>query len=149
MNRSKINNMILRHEGYEARLYIDSVGIPSIGIGFNINYLNFEKYGIDRNNPFMDFDMALTIMNDKVDNIILNLQILPWFIELPEQIQEVLVNMCYNLGMSKLLDFKRTIGYLKIGDWKNAAKEMLNSKWADQVGSRATELSNIVSSCEE
>ena len=53
----------------------------------------------------------------------------------------VILNMAFNLGISTLLQFKKTIKYVKDGFYIEASSEMLNSKWANQVGPRAKELS--------
>ena len=53
----------------------------------------------------------------------------------------VMLNMAFNMGISTLLQFKKTIKYVEDGSYIEAASEMLNSKWANQVGSRAQELS--------
>lgn len=53
----------------------------------------------------------------------------------------VLVNMCFNLGISGLLGFKNTLAFIGAGDFERAANNMLASKWAKQVGLRAIELS--------
>jgi len=56
----------------------------------------------------------------------------------------VLLNMCFNLGIYGLLGFKKTLAYIKAGDWERAANNMLVSRWAKQVGRRAIELSELM-----
>jgi lysozyme len=63
----------------------------------------------------------------------------------PPELQEVLVNMMFNLGRNRLGKFKKFIGHLENHHWKLASEEMLDSKWARQVGNRATRLSDRVS----
>jgi lysozyme len=58
----------------------------------------------------------------------------------------VLVNMAFNLGEPRLRGFKNTLRFIESGQWSNAAMGMLNSKWARQVGQRATELAARMSS---
>ncbi len=67
----------------------------------------------------------------------------------PPTVQEALVNMAFNLGINGLLRFKNTLAYLDDHKWLAAADEMLDSKWADQVGNRAIEVSNMVRKCAE
>jgi len=69
---------------------------------------------------------------------------LPWFTELDEVRQAVLVDMGYNLGIDGLLKFKRTLGSVESGNYANAAIQMLESKWATQVGHRAERLSDMM-----
>ena len=55
-----------------------------------------------------------------------------------------LTNMMYNLGKPRFLGFKKMIAAIKIQDWKTAADEMIDSKWAKQVGDRAVRLAAII-----
>ena len=63
-----------------------------------------------------------------------------WFDGLDEVRQGVLVNMAFNMGTPKLKGFKKTLGHVEAGRYKEAAAEMLNSAWAGQVKGRAAEL---------
>ena len=63
-----------------------------------------------------------------------------WFWALDDVRQNVLVNMAFNLGVSGLLTFKNTLRLISFSRYEEAAEEMLNSKWARQVGYRAEEL---------
>jgi lysozyme len=58
--------------------------------------------------------------------------------------QAVLVNMCYNLGITGLLKFKKTLASIQQGDYKLASEQMLQSLWAEQVGNRAKLLSELM-----
>jgi lysozyme len=55
-------------------------------------------------------------------------------------VQEVLANMCFNLGLTGLLGFRQTLALLQAGRYGEAAAEMLRSAWAGQVGARAERL---------
>src|SRR5690606_30269956 len=84
------------------------------------------------------------IFNEDVDEAVADLdKNLPWWKEMTEARQRVLVNMRFNLGMAGLLTFKNTLAYMKAGDYEKAAKGMLDSKWATQVGARATRLATM------
>ena len=67
-----------------------------------------------------------------------------WFNDLNDVRQEVLANMRFNLGLANLRKFKRMIAALERRDWVDASREMLDSKWATQVGNRAIRLSNAM-----
>jgi len=58
--------------------------------------------------------------------------------------QEVLVNMMFNLGFPTLARFKLMLDAVNNKDWHEASKQMLSSRWASQVGYRATELSSAM-----
>ena len=64
-----------------------------------------------------------------------------WWLKLDDNRQRVLANMCFNLGYPRLRNFKKFLAALQTGNWEEAAEEMLDSKWAVQVGDRAKRLS--------
>jgi lysozyme len=59
---------------------------------------------------------------------------------LPEEAQQVIVNMCFNMGAPRLSKFKKFIAGVNDGNWSTAAVEMMDSRWATQVGVRAERL---------
>ena len=65
---------------------------------------------------------------------------------MPKAIQDVVMEMCYQLGVTGFSKFVKTITYLKDKDFKNASIEMLDSKWAKQTPNRAKKMSEIVGS---
>ena len=67
-----------------------------------------------------------------------------WWKKLDEVRQFVLVDMCFNMGISKLRTFKKFLTALQRGDYSAAAREMLDSRWAGQVGYRARELAEMM-----
>lgn len=69
---------------------------------------------------------------------------LPWWWKLADARQFVLVDMAFNMGLAGLKGFKKMLAAVEQGDYQTAAKEMLASKWAAQVGRRAVELSKIM-----
>ena len=68
----------------------------------------------------------------------------PWFATLSDARQRVMVNMCFNLGLSRLLGFEKFLAAMEAGDWETAGIEMLDSKWAVQVGNRSERLKDLV-----
>jgi lysozyme len=58
--------------------------------------------------------------------------------------KSVLLNMCFNLGITGLMGFKNTLSFIGSGAFERAANGMLVSKWAKQVGRRAIELSELM-----
>ena len=124
---------IKEHEGFRSSVYDDSLGIPTIGFGFAIKDLE------------LDLDIAEEILKRKLDNLIKRVHNrFSWVIKAPEPIQEVVYNMCYQMGVSGFSKFKKTIQYLADKNYEKASKEMLDSRWARQTPNRAIELSNIV-----
>ena len=122
---------IKRHEGLRLEPYADTAGKLTIGFGHNLsaNGISWrvaeqvfrEDYLVAEADARLTFDKSL------------------WD-ELNRPRRGVLVNMAFNLGWVRLKHFKRMIRAIELADYALAAKEMLDSKWARQVGNRAAEL---------
>jgi lysozyme len=69
---------------------------------------------------------------------------LSWFGRLDEVRRDVLIDMCFNLGIGRLLGFRNMLDACRRESWLEAANEMMNSKWARQVGNRAQELAEMM-----
>jgi lysozyme len=63
---------------------------------------------------------------------------------MPQEIKDVVMEMCYQLGVTGVSKFKKTLAYLQDKQWEKASVEMLDSLWAKQTPNRAKELSNRV-----
>ena len=129
---------IKHHEGFVEHVYDDSLGIPTIGYGFAIKDLVLEE------------DLCDEILLRKLR--ILGRSVMgkfPFFDSLPSDCKTVLMEMCYQLGVTGVSKFKKALKAMDDGDWEKAADEMLDSKWAKQTPNRAKEMSNIVRSLHE
>ena len=136
MNLLPLISELRRDEGVVAHAYQDSLGYWTIGVGHLIDKRKGGKM------PDVIIDMLLRYdIDEKVAE--LN-EKLPWWGFLDEPSQRVIVNMAFNLGVEGLLKFKDFMDALKDGDRNRAASEMLNSKWAEQVGARATRLAAVI-----
>jgi len=128
-----IYDQLKRDEGLKLFPYTDTVGKLTIGVGRNL---------IDKG---ITADEADTLLHNDVAEIQAHLaNSLPWFIELNQPRQGALINMGFNLGVAGLLAFHNTLTLLEAGDYNGAAKEILNSRWAGQVGARATRISEQI-----
>jgi len=131
-----VNNLlesIKKHEGFVEHVYDDSLGIPTIGYGFAIKDL------------VLDEDIAEDILMRKLERLQRNANSrFKWLEDMPVVVQEVILNMCYQLGVTGVSKFRKAISALQEGDWDEAANEMLDSLWARQTPNRAEELSKIV-----
>lgn len=132
MDREKFKVLLEKHEGRRNKLYVDTVGVPTIGIGFSL----------DEEVPDVVIDFWLEILLDKYDKM-LN-QAVPWVKDLDEVRYAVLLDMTWNLGPTRLLQFRQTLAAIKRGDYAEASSLMLQSKWASQVKSRAVRLSKMM-----
>ena len=125
-------NMLKRHEGFRSRVYKCSEGYNTIGYGFNLDD------GISK-------PIASLILDSQVNDLDVKLSIqYGWYMQLDPVRQSVVLNMCFNLGLGGFSSFKKTIEYIESGDYYLAADEMLDSRWAEQVGFRAGELSEMM-----
>lgn len=142
--------VLTRHEGYRANPYKDSVGVLTVGIGFNLERAEAPELlaaeGIRYNQvvsgrrPISKEEAWRLASNDVNTAAADAARIFPNFGSLPTGKQEVLVNMAFNLGGAKLLKFVKLREAVAAGDFSRAADHMLQSKWAKQVGDRAVEL---------
>lgn len=130
---SVIRDLLIKHEGLRLKVYADTVGKASIGVGRNL----VDK-GITEAEAYLMLDNDIKEVSDKL------FKTLPWASKLSENRQAVMLSMAFNMGMGGLLAFKNTLGLVESGDYPGAAKEMLQSKWAVQVGNRAIYLAKIL-----
>ena len=128
-NPGKLKSQLKRHEGLRLNAYQDSEGVWTIGYGRNLQEMTITQAQADEWLK-QDISSASNELN----------KAFPWVDNLSEKRRRVLVNMSFNLGMSKLIDFKKMWKALEKRDYHEASMEMLDSKWAVQVGSRASEL---------
>ena len=138
MDDCRLRAALIKYEGTKMRgnrhiLYRDSVGIQTIGYGRNI-----DERGISH-------DEAVLMLRNDIDDSVSDMnRVFPWVGELDDIRQEVVANMVFNLGIGKFSRFKKTIAHIRAGRFVDASKEMLDSKWARQVGYRAKELSMMM-----
>lgn len=130
---SNLFNMIKRHEGLKLTAYKDTEGILTIGYGRNL-----EGRGIS-------IQEAEMMLDNDISDCMAQLRVnLPYFDVLDSVRQDVLIDMCFNLGFDGLLKFKLTLTHIQHGDYAMAAEAMMDSRWAKQVGDRAVELSKMM-----
>jgi lysozyme len=122
-----------RHEGFRERPYKDTKGKLTIGYGRNLadNGVSREEAEI-----MLRHDVA-TAMNDARD-------IFPDFEEYAAPRQVVLVSMLFNMGRPRFMGFENLIAAVQARDWSRAAMEMVRSRWFEQVGIRARELTEMM-----
>ena len=124
---------IKKHEGYVGVVYKDSLGIDTIGYGFAIKDLE------------LDADICDIILERKIKNLQDRVKVkFKWYGYMPQEIKDVVMEMCYQLGVGGFSKFKKTISYLQNKQFQDASVEMLDSLWAKQTPNRAEALSEIV-----
>jgi len=121
------------HEGYSQYAYKCKLGVTTVGYGRNL-----ESRGLTER----EAEYLLRNDIDEADNWC---QVsLPYYKMLSVARKSVLIDMYVNLGATGLLKFKRMHAALENKDYHKAAAEMLDSKWATQVGNRSIQLSKIM-----
>lgn len=133
MNRVQLIEELKRDEGVVLTLYKCSAGKNTIGVGRNVDDRGITE---DESDYLLGNDIDLCV--DELENNF------TWYKNLSDARQRVLVNMCFNLGLTRLLGFKKFLAALEAEDWDRAAEEMLDSKWAVQVGPRSTRLRDLL-----
>lgn len=144
----KLIDQLKEFEGVRVKPYKDSLGIETIGVGRNLVHKGFSKDEMSfllgsrptrdfNQEPLTKFETDALLMNDIREAEASLDQTVPWWRNLSETRQRVLLDMRFNLGEKNFLGFKKALGAVQVGDYKNAALEMLHSKWATQVGRRA------------
>ena len=124
---------IKEHEGFRSRVYKCTEGYDTIGYGFAIKDLELDE------------DIAEEILLRKLEKLIKRLRDkFDWLDEVPHAVQGVLVNMSYQMGVNGVSKFKKALHAMQMFQWKKAADELLDSRWAKQTPNRAKELSNII-----
>jgi lysozyme len=128
-------NQLEEHEGLELHPYTDTTGHLSIGVGRNL-----EDRGISHDEAIYMLRNDIQVVEEELEDNV------PVIEDLNAPRQMVLANMAFNLGVPTLLQFENMLDALEHEDFDRAADEMVDSLWAEQVGERAAELSEIMRS---
>ena len=123
---------IKKHEGFSPTVYKCTAGYDTIGYGQRVKYL---KVTDEQATEWLQEELQNLkyILADKYE----------WVLPSPQEVQEIVINMNYQLGVTAFSKFKKTIFLLANGDYKAASTEMLDSKWArTDTPRRAKELSD-------
>ena len=127
-----LTELIAKHEGKKLEMYMDTVGVPTIGYGHNLQTPISEK-------------AAMQILEDDVKVAVAELdENMTWWRDLTEKAQIVLESMVFNLGFPRFSRFKKMIAALENRDFVEASAQMEDSKWFYQVKSRGVELCNMM-----
>ena len=138
MNYDILLEQLKDFEGLELKAYQCTAGKTTIGLGRNL-----DDYGITEEEAYYLAKNNINELEDELDRAI------PWWRQLDDARQRALINLSYNVGTTTLLKFKKTLQYLEDGSYEEAVKEVLDSRWAEQVGRRAIFISNVFLTGEE
>tara|TARA_R110000796_G_scaffold245320_1_gene369490 strand:+ start:2174 stop:2812 length:639 start_codon:yes stop_codon:yes gene_type:complete len=150
---SNTPELIERHEGRRSKVYKDSLGVPTIGIGYNLKN-STAKEDLDKIGTNLNDVLRGKELSNKQINALFNLSLhrslndakiyYPGFNTLPDTAKGILVDMAFNLGLSRLEKFKDLKAALKVGNYNQAADAMVDSLWYKQVKSRGVRLVNMM-----
>ena len=135
LDMAKVRENIIKHEGWKQFPYRCTADKLSIGVGHNI-----EDRGLS--NAAIEF-----ILNEDIETCLMELQgSLSFWDTLPSEVQAALIDLCFNMGISRLMQFRMTIQHLKDGEWDKAAEELLDSRYAAQLPHRAEANADLIRS---
>ena len=133
MDKTKLIEELKRDEGVELRPYKCSAGFLTLGVGRNI-----QERGITMDESDYLLANDIKICEEEASKVF------KWFSSLTDDRQRAIINMVFNLGLTKLLHFKKFLAAMEAEDWEEAGKQMLDSKWARQVGNRSDRLEQMI-----
>ena len=117
------------NEGFRSKPYQCTEGVWTIGHG--LTWITEEE--------------SSSILSGRISQLHLQLlDDLDWYKDMPPEVQGVIIEMCFQMGFAGFCKFKKAIANMQDKNWKGAADEMLDSKWAKQTSNRANRLADIV-----
>ena len=131
MDLTRLKTSLKAHEGFRGKPYLDTNGFTTIGYGRNLDA-----------NPLSPEEGEILLGNDLARASEQAQRLVSNWADLSEARQGVLIEMVFNLGYIGVYGFHKMLAAIEEGDFTEAAAEMLDSKWATQVGHRALELAH-------
>ena len=136
--RDKLIEMLKVHEGVETYAYRCSENKITIGVGRNVD----KAGGLGLSDDEVDY-----LLQNDIDRVISELESeYDWFSDLDDIRQDAMIDISFNLGQTRLRSFKKALLAMSEGDWDNAADQFMDSRWSEQVGIRAKNLTNMIRS---
>ncbi len=141
-NMEPLKEQLILHEGLKLNAYKCPAGKWTIGVGRNLeaNPLSKDEVLEVLKEVGITEEIAIRWLEKKIRQVKRQLANYEWYTSQSEIRRRVLIDMAFNLGVTGLLSFQNMIGALEVGNYEAAAKEMLESRWAEQVGKRAERL---------
>jgi lysozyme len=131
---SKLLEQLKIHEGVRTHFYRCSSGLATIGVG----------RCIEPGSLGLSDDEILYLLQNDVGRCKRELSVFSWFPDLDSVRQDAMVNLCFNLGFSRLSLFTNALAAMAEANYELAAMEFLDSKWARQVGRRSEEVAHMI-----
>ena len=139
MNVDVLRKQLEIDEGVGHEIYLDHLGYPTFGIGHLVRQ-EAPEFGADVGTK-VDEARCIEAFESDLERVLSDCKILyPNFDDLPEEAQQIIANMMFNMGRPRLTKFKMMKDAVDNGDWNEAADQMVDSRWYAQVGKRAERL---------
>jgi len=133
MNIAQLQKSLIKHEALKTKPYKCTADKLTIGVGRNLDDVGITE------------DEALYLLKNDIDRCVADVgRNVPEWKKHNECRQNVLIELCFNIGINRLLGFKKMLAALQKNDYATAAAEMLDSKWAKQVGQRSATMANMM-----
>lgn len=133
MNLEALKDQLVQHEGLRLKPYKDTVDKLTIGVGRNLDDVGITEAE------------AMLLLDNDIKRVVADLdRALPWWRHMSKTRQLVLADMAFNLGLPRLKGFKNALEAMAEGRYDEAAHEMMDSRWARQVGHRAIRLARMM-----
>ena len=130
---NKLIGQLKIHEGMKLKPYKCTAGKLTIGIGRNLEDVGISE---DEANMLLRHDIQ-----EATEQL---LHAFPWMNELNDARISAMINFTFNVGIGTVKKFENTLSYMQSGEWDKAADEMMDSRWARQVGNRAIEVTEQI-----
>ena len=130
---NKLIEQLKIHEGMKLKPYKCTAGKLTIGIGRNL-----EDVGISED------EANMLLRHDIQEATRQLLHVFPWMGEFNDARISAMINFTFNVGIGTVKKFENTLSYMQSGEWDKAADEMMDSRWARQVGNRAIEVTDQI-----
>ena len=132
---SELTEMLRKHEGVRDKVYLCSAGYETIGVGRNIS-----EDGLGLSDDEIDY-----LLSNDINRVREELtEEYYWFAGLDEARQDAMIDISFNLGQTRLRGFVKSLEAMAREDFDTAADEFMDSKWSEQVGDRAVEVTEII-----
>lgn len=139
----KLDDVLIEHEGKRNKPYQDTKNIWTVGVGHNMNV------------PLSDGAIQHILDDDKREATNDCLHHFPWFADLDDTRKIAMISLRFNLGLGRLLGFRKFLGYMELGSYTSAADELLYNtapdgkrtptQWAlDVKAKRANDIANMI-----
>ena len=139
MNIEQLREQLTIDEGKVNEIYKDHLGYPTFGIG-HLVLESDPEYGQDVGTPVSE-ERTIECFDKDVQSVLSDCKKLhEGWDDYPEEVRQVVANMMFNMGLTRLSKFRKHNAALQCGDWKEAAIEGRDSRWHKQVTNRAERL---------